>query len=160
MGTSVSVTPNLEGIEATGTTSPRKWFGHLSRTLRLSNSLLTLGVGGVIPEGLHDYNHMVHLNNLSLSLPSNSCPTKGLGKQLTEMATKQPNERKAPIYRPKGGLSSLRPTRHVANYGRSQPMSNAHVRSGKSRSSQRWRWYSVNKTTQPHLDHEPRYIAH
>jgi hypothetical protein len=66
MGTTVSTTPNLEALETAGTTRPKNWSSHLSHPLQLANSPLTPGNGGAIPEGLHDQNHTVHLDNFSL----------------------------------------------------------------------------------------------
>ena len=45
------------------------------------------------------------------------------------------NGKEAPIYRPKDGLSSLKPPHRVARHERPQPMSDAHARLGKSRPS-------------------------
>jgi hypothetical protein len=76
-GTSVLVTPNLEGLEVAGATGPRKRSCHLSRLLRLANSLLTPGVGGAILGGLHDQNHMVHPITSLFSFLQTHAPRRG-----------------------------------------------------------------------------------
>lgn len=59
---------------------------------------------GAIPGGLHAQNHVVLPDNLFVS---NLCLSKGLGKWLSNMATKRPNERKAFIYKPEGGPNNF-----------------------------------------------------
>jgi hypothetical protein len=79
---------------------------------------------GVIPGVLHAQNRMVLPDNLFIFFPSNLRLSKGMGKWLSNTATKRPNERNAFIYKPEGGPNSFQtpmplgePRDDVANIG-------------------------------------------
>ena len=79
----------------------------------------------------HTSSLMVPFNFSLLSLLQTQTPRESKSK-FVEVAISGSNERKALIYKPKSGLSSLKTLRRVAHHGRPRPMLDAHVRLGKS----------------------------
>ena len=139
--TSVLATQSLMGLGATETTEPRKWSERLSNPLLLANLLLAPIVGrGDTGSGHHERPLVGHAMGTAW-FPSNFSLlpflTLSVGRQerFIVRVVGSSNGRKAYIYRPKGGLKDQKPSCHVANHGRPQPMSDARIGSGKSRPS-------------------------